>query len=159
MKYGEIIQDLAGRGHNWKFYDENFRFLRQTHYTTMPWDRIQGEPFVNLCHPMCPLYRLNLSWILSPGFIVSVFTRIRNVTQVVLTIIPVLNARVPIRQQNVIFVTCPNNLAPGPDLPTPFQPSLPTPIKVERLRFLLDGYFHSTVTILLSGFTHGFPPL
>ena len=26
MKYGEIIQDLAGRGHNWKFYDDNFRF-------------------------------------------------------------------------------------------------------------------------------------
>ena len=43
MKYGEIIQDLAGRGHNWKFYDENFRFLRQAHHTSMPWDRIQGE--------------------------------------------------------------------------------------------------------------------
>ena len=26
MKYGDIIQDLAGRGHNWKFYDENFSF-------------------------------------------------------------------------------------------------------------------------------------
>ena len=43
MKYREIIQDLAGRGHNWKFYDENFRFLRQAHHTSMPSDRIQGE--------------------------------------------------------------------------------------------------------------------
>ena len=43
MKYGEIIQGLEGRGHNWKFYDENFRFLRQAHHTSMPWDRIQGE--------------------------------------------------------------------------------------------------------------------
>ena len=24
MKYCDTIQDLAGRGHNWKFYDENF---------------------------------------------------------------------------------------------------------------------------------------
>ena len=25
MKYGETIQDLAARGQNWRFYDENFR--------------------------------------------------------------------------------------------------------------------------------------
>ena len=24
MKYGEIIQDLAARGHNWRYYDQNF---------------------------------------------------------------------------------------------------------------------------------------
>ena len=38
MKYGEIIQDLAGRGHNWTFYDENVRFLRQAHRAALPWD-------------------------------------------------------------------------------------------------------------------------
>ena len=38
MKYCETIQDLAGRGHNWKFYDKNFRFLRQTHHSALPWD-------------------------------------------------------------------------------------------------------------------------
>ena len=43
MKYGEIVQHLAGRGHNWKFYDENFRFLRQTHGPSLPWDKIHGE--------------------------------------------------------------------------------------------------------------------
>ena len=26
MKYSEIVQDLAVRGHNWRYYDENFRF-------------------------------------------------------------------------------------------------------------------------------------
>lgn len=25
MKYGKVVQDLAARGQNWKFYDENFR--------------------------------------------------------------------------------------------------------------------------------------
>lgn len=27
MKYGATIQDLAARGHNWRYYDENFRFF------------------------------------------------------------------------------------------------------------------------------------
>ena len=43
MKYCDTIQDLAGRGHNWKFYDENFRFSRQTHHSALPWDRIHDE--------------------------------------------------------------------------------------------------------------------
>ncbi|CAH3028687.1 unnamed protein product [Porites evermanni] len=42
VKYGEIIQDLAERGHNWKFYDENFRLLRQAHRAALPWDRIHS---------------------------------------------------------------------------------------------------------------------
>lgn len=40
---GEIIQDLAARRHNCKFYDEYFRFLRQAHHNPLPWDRIHGE--------------------------------------------------------------------------------------------------------------------
>ena len=43
MKYCDTIQDLAGRGHNWKYYDENFRFLRQAHRSALPWDRIHEE--------------------------------------------------------------------------------------------------------------------
>ena len=62
MKYGEIIQDLAGKGHNWTFYDENFRFLRQAHRAALAWDRIHCElwlksqaslrrPLQNPAHP------------------------------------------------------------------------------------------------------------
>ena len=62
MKYGEIMEDLAGRGHNWTFYDENFRFLRQAHRAGLAWDRIHGElwlksqvslrrPLQNPAHP------------------------------------------------------------------------------------------------------------
>ena len=43
MKYCDTIQDLAVRGHNWKFYDENFRFLRQAHRSALPWERIHDE--------------------------------------------------------------------------------------------------------------------
>ena len=43
MKYRQTIQDLASRGQNWHFYDENFRFLRQTQRTALPWGSIHGE--------------------------------------------------------------------------------------------------------------------
>ena len=43
MKYGEIVQDLAGRGFNWKFYDENFRYLRQSQHASLPWGAIHWE--------------------------------------------------------------------------------------------------------------------
>ena len=37
MKYAEVVQDLAARGSNWKFYDENFRFLRQSQPQVFTW--------------------------------------------------------------------------------------------------------------------------
>ena len=43
MKYGELVQDLAARGGNWRFYDENFRFLRQTQPASFPWGVIDWE--------------------------------------------------------------------------------------------------------------------
>ena len=43
MKYGSIIHDLAARGHNWRFYDENFRFIRQSHVSSLPWGTIHSE--------------------------------------------------------------------------------------------------------------------
>lgn len=42
-KYISTIRDLAERGHNWQFYDENFRFLRQSHVSSMPWGCIHSE--------------------------------------------------------------------------------------------------------------------
>ena len=43
MKYGSLIRDLAARGHNWRFYDENFRFIRQSHVSSLPWGTIHSE--------------------------------------------------------------------------------------------------------------------
>lgn len=44
MKYGDIIQDLASRSHNnWKFYDENFRFMRQSQPEAYPWEQFNGS--------------------------------------------------------------------------------------------------------------------
>ena len=41
MKYGSVIRELASQGANWKFYDENFRSIRQTQGA--PWDQIHAE--------------------------------------------------------------------------------------------------------------------
>ena len=43
MKYGDIVQDLVVRNHNWKFYDENFRSLRQGQPQLYPRGTIHWE--------------------------------------------------------------------------------------------------------------------
>ena len=41
MKYATVIRKLATSGANWKFYDENFRKLRESQGA--PWDQILSE--------------------------------------------------------------------------------------------------------------------
>lgn len=52
MKYGEVVQDLAARGHNWRFYDENFRFLRQSQPAAFPWINIHWELWMRSQQPI-----------------------------------------------------------------------------------------------------------
>ena len=52
MKYGFTIQDLAVRGHNWRFYDENFRFLRQSQATSLPWGSVHWELWLRSQSPL-----------------------------------------------------------------------------------------------------------
>ena len=52
MKYGSTIQDLAARCHKWRFYDENFRFLRQTPAASLPWGTIHWELWLCLQSPV-----------------------------------------------------------------------------------------------------------
>ena len=52
MKYGEIIQDLAARGHNWSYYDQNFRFLRQRQASAFPWGVMHGELWLRAQSPL-----------------------------------------------------------------------------------------------------------
>lgn len=52
MKYGSTIQDLAVRGHNWRFYDENFSFLRQSQATSLPWGSVHWELWLRFQSPL-----------------------------------------------------------------------------------------------------------
>ena len=40
VKRAEVVQNLAVRGFNRRFYDENFSFLRQTQPSSFPWNNI-----------------------------------------------------------------------------------------------------------------------
>lgn len=46
MKYSEIIRDLATRGYNWRYYDENFRYMRQQNPKAYPWGTVHGELWI-----------------------------------------------------------------------------------------------------------------
>jgi hypothetical protein len=43
MKYCEIVRDLAAKPGDWLFYDEQFRYLRQSEPDLYPWDGIHWE--------------------------------------------------------------------------------------------------------------------
>jgi len=43
MKYCEIVRDLANRSANWRWYDEQFRYLRQSNSSDYPWEQVQWE--------------------------------------------------------------------------------------------------------------------
>jgi hypothetical protein len=52
MKYGQTIQDLAAHSQNWRFYDENFRFLRQTQHTLVLLSSIHREQWLRSQYSM-----------------------------------------------------------------------------------------------------------
>lgn len=43
MKYCEVVRDLANKSGDWSFYDEQFRYLRQSSPELYPWDQIHWE--------------------------------------------------------------------------------------------------------------------
>ena len=58
MKYGEIVQDLAARGHDWHYYDENFRYLRQNQPSAFPWGVIHWELWMRSQQPVSKKHSL-----------------------------------------------------------------------------------------------------
>ena len=43
MKYCETVRDISAKGGDWRYYDEQFRFLRQSDPNLFPWDHIHWE--------------------------------------------------------------------------------------------------------------------
>ena len=46
MKYSEVVRDLATRGADWRFYDTQFRLLRQSNPTDFPWGSTHWELWI-----------------------------------------------------------------------------------------------------------------
>ena len=110
-------------------------------------------------HFKTQLLHLKERQILSQKDIVLNFIRIASVLLVVLLSTFATGVRGLTQLQNVIFEAHRKLPVRSPELPSPphRHPSLSTPVKVERLGFLLEGYTPSTVEFLLFGFTQGFP--
>lgn len=160
MKYGDVIQDLASRSHNWKFYDENFRFMRQSQPEAYPWGTVQWElwlrsqvtPQSSQSTPATHRVRRHPSIMPSPRVIVTVFREGRSV-QVAHTSMCVSNATEITVGCNALFVSQRDQPRPHPKQ----SHNLPTPINADRLRNFLVGYTPSTVEFLYAGFTKEFP--
>ena len=114
-------------------------------------------PFVD--HSKTQLIHQKERQILSQKDIVLNSIRTASVFLVVLLSTFATGVRGHTQFQNVIFVAHQKLPVLSPDLLSPpyRHPSLPTPVKVERLGFLLEGYIPSTVEFLLFGFTQGLP--
>ena len=109
-------------------------------------------------HFKTQLFHRKEGQILSQKDIVLNSIRIASVSLVVLLSTFATGVRGLTQFQNVIFVAHQKLPVCRPEPPSPphQHPSLPTPVKVERLSFLLEGYTPSTVEFLLFGFTQGF---
>ena len=158
MKYCGTIQDLAGRGHKCKYYDENFRFLRQAHHSALPWDRIHDELWLKShqvlqARSLQPTSQVQLpdGADTTPKGYCFRFHKGRKCA--------------PACAYKHLCYKCEgshpvpkcNFRGPAKTPVSPSPPNLPTPVRVARLGFLLEGYTHYTVEFLISGFTHGFP--
>ena len=46
MKYGEVVRNLAARGGNWRYYDTNFRYLKQQQPASLAWNEVHWELWI-----------------------------------------------------------------------------------------------------------------
>ena len=50
LKYCEIVRDIANKSGNWRYYNQQFRYLRQTNPEKFPWDRVMWELWNQAIH-------------------------------------------------------------------------------------------------------------
>ena len=53
MKYCEVVRDLSHKSADWLFYDEQFRYLRQSAPHRYPWDQIHWELWLRAMSNFC----------------------------------------------------------------------------------------------------------
>ena len=157
MKYREIIHDLAVRGQNWQFYDENFRFLRNLNVSSYSWGhvnwelRLRSQSYQGKQRPTHQSF-VQISLVQDHIFI---FRKVFAINSTKVFPVPVvLSSTFALSVMGItglptaIFV--PPVIEDQQNL-FPLLPSLPTPIQIDRFLALLDGYTPSTVQYLKEG--------
>ena len=166
-KYGSVIRELASQGANWRFYDGNFRTIRQTQGA--PWDQIHAKLWLR-CHyfrakpSTQPSKSKQNGQYIPKGFAGNFIGEshalgVATNTSVFAVGTPTLFRNVNQPPSSLLRIQGPNHLLlPPKALPTVVCPSkaLPTPVKAERLAAYLTGYEDNLRKHLLSGFLYGF---
>ena len=62
MKYCEVVRDIASKQGNWRYFDEQFRFLRQSKPDRYPWDNVAWELWHQAMHSSLITSRQNSSY-------------------------------------------------------------------------------------------------
>jgi len=159
MKYGSIIRELATLGANWKFYDENFRSIRQTQGA--PWDQIHAElwlrshSFRAKLGPQAGKSKQTGQRIPKGSHAPGVPTNTNVSSAGTTTQFLNVNNLIPNHQQGI---QGPNQLlVPIMPLLTAVLPTeaLPTPVNAKSLEVYLTGYQEVSRKHLLDGFLHG----
>ena len=161
MRYCEIVRDIAAKLGDWLYYDEQFRFIRQSAPAQYPWDAIYWEIWLKCCDKF--------------SFENPIFLG-QGTTALPLTS-PFQEAHAGVSMwgrcatgavSNTFAVSVAQNTPPHSVPPAnikhtsskqAFQTALHkpvTPVKVDRLNFLLSGYETSLPLYLVNGFTFGF---
>jgi hypothetical protein len=171
MKYGEIVHDLAAGDNYWRFYDENFRFLRQSAVGSHPWGCIHWELWLKaqLQQPRakannyrdainyrdaCNQFRSNSNFAMLKGFCYK-YQKSLDCSECAFKH-SCFKCQGNHRALNCAFRGPSDRkgyINPGPQL---LSQSLPTPVNIDRLLSFLDGYNPSTVLNLSTGFREGF---
>ena len=132
MKYGEVARDLAARGANWRYYDTNFRSLKQQQPASLAWNVVHWELWIrsqNLSTTKTP--RPSNGMFSSP-MVTAESSIVVVLVLVVISSMSAISVIGCIRAPNVIFVHPVHHPAPPLSLP---NPDLPTPVRLNRLWF------------------------
>ena len=151
MKYSKIFHDLAVRGQNWQFYDENFRFLRNLNVSSYSGGMSTGSygfgpnPIkASTGIPTSPSCKITLV-----QDHIFIFRKVFAINSTKVFLVPVV-----LSSTFALSVTGITGLATAIFVPPLIEdqqnlcsllPSLPTPIQIDRFLALLDGYTPSTV--------------
>ncbi|CAH3177629.1 unnamed protein product, partial [Porites lobata] len=127
MKYCEVVRDLAAKGGDWHWYDEQFRYVRQSAPEQYPWDRIHWELWLRASNtfrkPQPPTNKPRFRSQFFPKGTCWAFQAVQKANEIVHR---VLHSK-PV-----------------------------TPVRVNRLDFLLHGYDRVLKQFLVDGFRFGF---
>ena len=161
MKYCEVVRDLAQKAGDWMWYDEQFRYLRQTAPEKYPWDQIHWELWIRASSSFRKTQPLTNKQSLPKKELVGPF-KLESTARDVSSPMSVLSP-----EQNTQVVNVPPRLhktdpisvltAHEEELKYRVLHSPPvTPVNVERLEILLHGYNPALTQYLIEGFSLGF---